>query len=76
VRQSTLARSSSGKELLLSFREFLHALERFLFRNHSALRALNSECGAFSFHSVSIVVTNEECVNSFQTKSPGGMKYL
>jgi hypothetical protein len=33
-------RSSSGKDLLLSLREFLHTLERFLFRDDRTARTL------------------------------------
>ncbi len=55
---STLARSSSGKELLLSFRKILHALQGFFFRNNGATWALDLEFSdvLFSFHHSPVIL--------------------
>ena len=49
---TTLVRSSSGKELLPSFREFPHPLESILLRHNGTPRAFDLEFsnGFFSFH--------------------------
>lgn len=55
---STLTRSSSGKELLLPFGEFFHALQGFLLRYNSSRGTFNLDCfeGFSLFHKTSALI--------------------